>query len=683
MALEPGGEDASGAGDPHLWLEDVQGSAPLAWVKERSAECVAELTADPAFRPLEQRLLAIFDSQERIPLVSKHGPQLYNFWRDAAHERGLWRRTSLAEYRTARPHWDVLLDLDALARDEAESWVWQGAQLLWPDDARALISLSRGGGDAHLVRELDLRTRAFPQDGFALPQAKSQVAWQSRDAIYVGTDFGPGSLTRSGYPRIVKLWKRGTPLAAAQLVYEGEPDDVYVTAGRDFTPGFERNYIYRAPTFFTTELRLQTADGWVRVEKPEDAQPTLHREWLLLRLRSAWTLAGRSYPAGSLLASRLEPWLEGRREIEVLFTPDARRSLQSVSTTRGHLLLTELDQVRSRVAVLSPTAQGWQREPLGALPALTTVSATAADPLRSDEYFLDVTGFLTPSALHLGEVGGGTPEKLRQLPAFFDASGLAVTQHEARSADGTAVPYFQVGPAQPAATGNLPTLLYGYGGFEVSMLPAYSASVGTAWLARGGVYVVANIRGGGEFGPSWHSAARKQHRHRAYEDFAAVAEDLIRRGITRPGRLGAMGGSNGGLLVGNLLTRRPDLVGAIVCQVPLLDMRRYHRLLAGASWMDEYGDPDDPAQWEFIRGFSPYHGVSAKQRYPRVLFVTSTRDDRVHPGHARKMVARMKAQGHDVLYYENTEGGHALAANNAQQAFMSALAFSFLWRQLG
>lgn len=668
--------------DPYLWLEEVEGEAPLAWAVEQSRASAAELEAQPGFRSLEARLLSILDSPARIPAVVKRGPYLYNFWRDAAHPRGLWRRTTLEEYRKAEPSWDVLLDLDALARDEGENWVWGGVDCLWPEHQRCLVSLSRGGGDAHVVRELDLATRAFVKDGFALPEAKHDVGWRSRDQIYVGTDFGSGSLTTSGYPRIVKEWKRGTPLAEAETVYEGQESDVSVSAGRDLTPGFERDFVYRSPTFFTNEVYLRRDGALLPIEKPADATLIAHREWLFLRLRSPWTLAGRTYPAGALLAAPFERWIAGDRDVDVVYEPGERRSLQGFSPTRAHFLLSELDNVRSRVFVLTPGPAGWQREPLARLPELATASAQAADPRDSDEYFLTLTDYLTPTSLSFGRVGS-EPEPLKQLPSLFAAEGLRVTQHQAVSADGTRVPYFEIAPVAPVPEGGRPTLLYGYGGFEVSMLPAYSALVGSAWLERGGAYVVANIRGGGELGPAWHTSAIQENRPRSYEDFIAVGEDLIRRGVTRPSRLGIMGGSNGGLLMGNMLTRRPDLFGAIVCEVPLLDMQRYHKLLAGASWMAEYGDPDDPKQWSFMRGFSPYHNVRAGVRYPRVLFMTSTRDDRVHPGHARKMVARMKAQGHDVLYYENTEGGHGMAANNAQSAHMEALAFAFLWKELG
>ena len=406
------------------------------------------------------------------------------------------------------------------------------------------------------------------------------------------------------------------------------------------------------------------------------------REWLLLQLRSDWTVGGKTYAAGALLAINLERFLNGGRVFDLLFEPAERKSLVGFSPTRHHILLTELDNVRSRIYVWTHGEKGWHRDPLPGVPEFGEVDVNDVDDDESDDYFQNATDFLTPSTLAFGTVGAGPATELKRLPAFFDAGGLAVSQHEAVSKDGTSVPYFEVGRNDMVRDGKNPTLLYGYGGFEIPMLPSYRPAVGAAWLEKGGVYVVANIRGGGEFGPKWHQSALKANRHNAYDDFIAVAEDLIKRQVTSPLHLGIQGGSNGGLLMGNMLVRRPDLFGAIVCQVPLLDMRRYHHLLAGASWMAEYGNPDLPAEWAFIQGFSPYHNVEKSMKYPRTLFTTSTRDDRVHPGHARKMVAKMKQLGHNVIYYENTEGGHAGAADNKQAAFMQALAYTFLWNEL-
>lgn len=668
--------------DPFLWLEDVTAERSLDWARARNAESTGELV-DGEFRALETRLKAILDSDEKIPYVSRIGGLYYNLWQDAKNPRGLWRRTTPDEYAEAEPDWETVLDLDALGRAESVSWVWHGADVLEPDDRLCLLSLSPGGSDADVVREFDLVTKSFVEGGFHVPEAKSNVSWRDRDSLWIGTDFGPGTLTESGYPRQAKLWKRGTPLESAELVYEGVPADVWIAVMHDATPGFERDIALRGITFWTNEMAVLRAGKWLPIAKPDDANASLWREWLFLELRSDWQVGGQSFAAGSLLAAELEDNLAGKATYEVLFAPSERVSLAGHAPTRHHVLLSTLDNIKSRIQVLTPGPSGWTREELPGLPAIGEVGARPIDADESDEYFLTVTGFLTPPSLHAGEIGKSAPRPLKSTPAYFDAANLAVSQHEATSRDGTRIPYFEVRRADRPLDGATPTLLYAYGGFEVSMTPGYSALTGAAWLEQGGTYVLANIRGGGEFGPKWHQAALKEHRTRCYEDLAAVARDLVARKVTSHARLGVMGGSNGGLLVGNMLTLYPELFGAAVCQVPLLDMRRYHELLAGASWMGEYGDPDDPAQWSYIRGFSPYHNVEEGVAYPRTLFMTSTKDDRVHPGHARKMVARMEQQGHDVLYYENIEGGHGGAADNAQRAFMSSLAYRFLWRELG
>ena len=672
----------STAADPNQWLEGVEDAKALDWVKQQNADSVGELTRSGDFKRIQKRTLEILDSEEKIAYVDKQGEYYYNFWRDAEHVRGIWRRTTLAEYRKADPAWETVLDVDALATAESENWVFSGADCLEPENRLCLLSLSRGGADATVVREFDTVAKAFVKGGFELPEAKSGASWIDADTLFVGTDFGTGSLTNSGYPRIAKRWKRGTPLTAAQTVYEGQVEDVWDGAFADTTPGFERQGILRGVTFYSNEMFLLQDGKLVKIDKPDSANANLHREWLLLELRDDYAVAGKTWPAGSLLATRLDDFMAGKREFESLFSPTDRSSLAGYSPTRHHIIVNELDNVKNRVYVWTPGENGWTREALPGLPEFGTVSVNGVDARDSDAYFVTTTDFLTPTSLLYGEVGKGKPELLKSLPAFFDASKLTVSQHEAKSADGTRVPYFQVARKDLVLDGSNPTVLYGYGGFEVSMTPNYSANFGDAWLNKGGVYVLANIRGGGEFGPKWHQAALKANRHKAYEDFAAVAMDLIARKVTSTPHLGTMGGSNGGLLMGNMLTLYPELFGAIVCQVPLLDMQRYHTLLAGASWMGEYGNPDDPQEWKFIQTFSPYHNVKADVKYPRTLFTTSTRDDRVHPGHARKMVAKMKAQGHDVLYYENIEGGHAGSADNAQRAFMTALAWTFFAREL-
>ena len=669
------------APDPYLWLEDVTGARSLAWVREQNALSTKELQASPNFESIRARLLSILDSKERIPYVAKHGAYYYNFWRDDKNPRGLWRRTSLAEFKKPQPAWETVLDLDKLGAAEKENWVWKGYDVLYPTYDRCLVFLSRGGADAIVVREFDLKSKDFVQGGFCLPESKSEVAWRNWDELYIGTDSGPGSMTSSGYPRLVKEWKRGTPLGDAKTVFEGKHEDVSVRAYVAHDHGHTYEFINRGVTFFTSEDYIRRGEQWVHIDKPADATVGSFADQILLRLRSDWSLAGQTYPAGALLAGKLDRYLKGDRKLEMLFTPEERKSLAATGATKHFLILNELDNVRNRLYVLEHRHGHWSRTKLQT-PDFGSVGVEGIDPDELDDYFMTVTDFLTPSSLYYGKVGQTPCEKLKALPAFFNADGLEIGQHEATSKDGTQVPYFQVSRKGTVLNGNNPTLLYGYGGFEISMLPAYSAGVGAAWLERGGIYILANIRGGGEFGPKWHEAARKQNRQRAYDDFIAVAEDLIARKLTSPRHLGIQGGSNGGLLMGVMLTERPDLFRAVVCQVPLLDMRRYNKLLAGASWMDEYGDPDKPEDWAYISKFSPYQNVKPDQKYPRVLFTTSTRDDRVHPGHARKMVARMKEQGHDVLYYENIEGGHGGAANNKETAFMSALAYTFLLNEL-
>ncbi|QES04782.1 S9 family peptidase [Streptomyces venezuelae] len=665
--------------DPYLWLEDISGEAALAWVAERNAETAGAVTADDGFGPLKARLREVLDASDRIPYTVRRGAYLYNFWRDAGHVRGLWRRTTLESYRQDEPDWEVLLDVDALAEAEGEKWVWDGANVRRPDFDRALVRLSRDGGDAVVVREFDLGTREFVADGFRLPEAKTRIGWAGPDTVLVGTDLGPDSLTDSGYPRTVRRWRRGTPVEASELVYEGERADVAAWGYRDSTPGFEREFVGRSPDFFRSETHLLRPDGTrVRIDVPDDADAYVHRQYLIVTLKSPWL----GQPTGSLLAFGFDAFLAGDRTPEVLFTPDARTALAGHTWTRNHLILETMRDVSTRIEVLTPAAEGgWTREPLVGVPELSAVSVVDTDPDESDEYFLDVSGFLQPSTLRLGRIGAGT-EVLKQAPHRFDTTGLTVGQHFATSADGTRVPYFVIGPDRTTTPGPGPALLYGYGGFEVSLTPSYAAVTGRAWLERGGTYVIANIRGGGEYGPDWHQAALGAERPRAFEDFAAVAKDLVARGITTPAMLGAKGGSNGGLLMGAMLTRHPELFGAIVAQVPLLDMTRFHKLLAGASWIAEYGDPDDPADRPHLAAISPYHQLAADRPYPPVLLMTSTRDDRVHPGHARKTAARLRELGHRVLFYENTGGGHAGAGDNEQAAHNSALVHTYLWQQL-
>jgi prolyl oligopeptidase len=676
--------------DPYLWLEEVEGERALAWVRERNAESERLLQAQPGFEELRSSIREVLDSREQIPYVSRRGGWLYNLWRDAANPRGLWRRTTLAEYRKSQPAWETVIDIDALGKAEGENWVWSGASCHGPAYRRCLVSLSRGGADARVVREFDTIDKTFVAGGFTLPEAKSQVDWLDADTVLVGTDFGPGSLTDAGYPRIIKRWKRGQPLAAATTVFEARPGDVMAYASVDDTPGYERVTLGRVVDFYNSKQFLLTGDSVVAVDKPDDAELAFWRERVLIELRSDWRIGERTWPRGSLLVGDALAYLKGGRELQPLFTPTPTRSLSAYATTRDTLLLTVLDQVASRIEEWSWRDGAWQRRDVQA-PHPGTLSVSALhDPLLKDDplaesYLLNAADFLSPDSLQIGRSGSDEREVLKARPSFFDAAGMRVEQRFANSRDGTRVPYFVIWPQGTTADGDNPTLLYGYGGFEVSQVPFYSGAIGRAWTRCGGVFVLANIRGGGEFGPGWHQAAVKAGKQNSYDDFAAVAEDLIRSKVTRAARLGIQGGSNGGLLVAAVMLQRPELFNAVVCQVPLLDMRRYHRLLAGASWMAEYGDPDHADDWAVMARYSPYQNVPVRgtgMRLPRVLFTTSTRDDRVHPGHARKMAARMREQGHDALYWENIEGGHGGAADNAQRAQMMALEYSFLWLQL-
>ncbi len=674
--------------DPYLWLEKVDSARALAWVRERNAATLALLRAEPGYEATRAALLDAYDSRDRIPAITRRGDLVYNFWQDETHKRGLWRRTTLTDYANAEPAWEPVLDLDALGVAERRSWVWAGAQAFGPEYRRCLVSLSDGGADAVVVREFDLLDKRFVDGGFVLPEAKTDVDWCDADTIYVATDFGPGSLTESGYPRVIKRWRRGTPLADAVTVFEGDVDDVSVWVTVDRTPGFERTVFGRSLDFYNDRCFLLQQDGALAaIDKPADAGLSFERDWLLLELRSDWETGGVHYRNGSLLVAPAASYLRGERRLHRLFEPTPTCSLGDLDATRSHLLLTLIDDVASRVEELRWDGAAWQRRavpvpPFGAIEIDSLHDPLIVDDPLGDAYLVDCTDFLTPDALWLARAGADERRLLKQRHGLFDASGMRAEQRFATSADGTRVPYFIVWPRDARADATNPVLLYGYGGFEEALQPWYSAAFGRAWYAQGGVFAVANTRGGGEYGPAWHQAATKAGRQRSFDDFIAVAEDLVRGGVTEPARLGIMGGSNGGLLVAAVALQRPELFGAVVCQVPLLDMRRYHRLLAGASWMAEYGDPDDADDWAAIARWSPYHNLRTDLHYPPMLLTTSTRDDRVHPGHARKMAARMLEQGHDVLYYENIEGGHGGAADHEQRAIVEALEFAFLWRSL-
>ncbi|MFJ6159113.1 prolyl oligopeptidase family protein [Pseudarthrobacter sp. NPDC092184] len=714
--------------DENVWLEEIYGEEQLAWVKEQNSR-TEDLLEDADYASLEGSILEVLDSTDRIAMVGKRGDWYYNFWKDRHNPKGLWRRTTWESYCTDSPEWDVLLDVDELAAAEGQEWVFHGATFLRPGAGEpyrlALLALSPDGGDANRYREFDVESRTFVdpvQGGFDLPTAKGNVSWLDADTLLVASTAEGLPKTASSYARTAVTLKRGARLAGAPLLFEVPEQHMMAVVAHDSTPGYERTFAVDYIDFFNRKNLVLRDGEWVQIDVPTDVNVSAHREWLLFRPQQDWVVDGNTYPAGSLLACGFEDYLAGARGLAVLFTPDARTSLQSWSWTRNFLLLNLLKDVSSEIRVLDPSgpADGpggtWGSTLLDACPPLHDVNAyavddedeSASDGGAGDDFWLVATGFTTPTTLMRGTLERTTDAtsgvvsrhaQVKASPSFFADGDYEVQQHFAVSDDGTRVPYFQVAPRNLPLDGQNPTQLSGYGGFEVSRTPAYSGTVGRAWLerrtsmpagadgdaphSRGGVYVVANIRGGGEYGPAWHRAALQENRHKAYQDFAAVARDLMSRGVTSRERLGCVGGSNGGLLVGNMLTRYPELFGAVSCGVPLLDMRRYTRLSAGHSWIAEYGDPDVPEQWEYIRTFSPYHLLKDGVEYPETFIWTATSDDRVGPVQARKMAARMLAMGiPNVWFHEALEGGHAGASDNRQAAALQARSQHFLWKAL-
>ncbi|HEV2285511.1 MAG TPA: prolyl oligopeptidase family serine peptidase [Steroidobacteraceae bacterium] len=669
------------ADDPYLWLEDVHGAKALEWVKAQNARSTAVLQADPDYRRDYDAILKVLDATDRIPYGELDHQYVFNFWQDAAHPKGIWRRTGITDYANAAPAWELLLDLDKLALDEHENWVWQGADCT-PSLRRCLLTLSRGGGDAAVVREFDPQAKAFVPGGFELAEAKSSITWLDEDTVVFGTDFGAGSMTSSGYPRVVKVWKRGEPMAQARTVYEGETSDVASSGVVFHDPAGTIALVQRAPSFFTSEYYLLGADGTThKLPLPlgADLKGAQGRS-LLFTLRDDWTPPGRAPIAkGSLIAYALPAAGAAEGTVAVLYVPDAHSSIDEVSAGRDAVYVSINHDVTGSIHAFRADGRGGWSETQLELPAAGSTKIVSTNTWGPEAQFR-FESYTTPTTLYAFE-GEGKPVAIKSLPARFDATNLATEQFFATSKDGTRIPYFVT--RSRALTGPAPTVLYGYGGFEISLTPGYSANFGMLWLTRGGVYVVANIRGGGEYGPAWHQAALLQNRQKAYDDFQAVAADLVKRGITTPKQLGIMGGSNGGLLVSANMVERPELFGAVVCQVPLIDMIRYVHIGAGASWEAEYGDPDKPADRAWIMKYSPYQNVRKGKRYPPVFFVTATSDDRVTPVHARKMAARMEEQGHTVLFYENTDGGHAAAADHRQAAEMWALSFVYLKQMLG
>ena len=674
----------------HLWLEEVEGAEALAWVTAQNERTLAELEADPRYAGFEAEALEVLNSSERIPYGSVRDGYVYNFWQDEKNVRGLWRRTPLASYATETPDWETLIDFDKLAADEGANWVYKGANCLRPapgGEWRCMVSLSDGGKDAVINREFNLSTKQFAEGGFVTAEAKQGLAWAGPDTLLIATDWGEGTLTDSGYPSIVKRWQRGTPVEEAVELFRGKETDVGVWP---MTMKLEDGRILQgavqSETFFTQKYFWFPEGETAPVQWPLPLKATpngIYEGQFLFTIEQDWTPEGQdAFKAGDLLAFELDAFLNSRTlpPVTLAFRPSETQAVNGVAIAKGAALLSISDNVVGKVLRIEPSAGGWTTTPVE-LPGTGEVGIAFAD---EDEtaVFLNYEDFLTPSSLLNYDVASGAVTPLKSLPAKFDATGLKVEQFFATSKVGTRVPHFIIHREDMPLDGTTPTLLYGYGGFQVSMTPGYSPVSGRLWLEEGGAYVLANIRGGGEFGPNWHQAGLKQNRQRIYDDFIAVGEDLIERKITSPEHLGIMGGSNGGLLMGVMLNQRPDLWNAVVVQVPLLDMMRYHLLLAGASWVDEYGSPDVPEERAFLETISPYQNFDASKPYPVPFFVTSTKDDRVHPGHARKMAKRFEEAGLPFLYFENMDGGHAAAADQTARAKRSALEYTYLSRQL-
>jgi prolyl oligopeptidase len=670
--------------DEYLWLEDIQGEKALAWVKERNAETFKAIASKPLYKKNEAELKKILLAKDRIPAVSQRGKYFYNFWQDDHHVRGLWRRTPIEEYKKKSPRWEIVLDIDQLAKKEKENWVFKGSICLPPEFKHCMITLSRGGKDNSVAREFNTEKKAFVKNGFITPEARNTFGWLDDNTLVLGTNYGPDTLSKSGYPLMLKIWKRGRPLSEATLIYQAPASSMATQVYTWNTPAGNKTVIGNSLNFYEEEDYELTPEYTLKkIEKPLDASLSA---WLagrfILTLKSDWDVRGQTYKAGSLVSL---PLFENGQP-KLIFAPNEKQSIVSVEQTKDALLISYLDTVQGKIARANLQGDEWKFEPLP-FPDKGDLSLNSVDGF-GDLIVVGFESFLTPSSLLAAHVGlDKKPEEvkleiLKQLPARFDASNLTVDQNWAISRDGTQVPYFIIHKKDMKLDGKNPTLIYGYGGFEISQNPFYPTVSGKAWMEKGGVYVVANIRGGGEFGPNWHKAALKENRQKAFDDFISVAEDVVKRKISNPNKMAISGGSNGGLLVGAVYVERPDLFRAVICKVPLLDMVRYNKLLAGSSWEAEYGRPEDPQILNAILKYSPYQNLKAEVSYPEVFFMTSTLDDRVHPGHARKMVAKMRAQHHPYLYFENTEGGHSAAANVQQRVRSYALEYTFLQDRL-
>lgn len=666
--------------DPYIWLEEVDGKKALDFVEKQNKSSVDILMQQKEYQDTYAKSLAMLNDTDKIAYPEIYGDLIYNFWTDKEHVRGIWRRTTKASYSSKNPVWETLLDIDEMSKVENVKWVFKGAQGLYPKFDKFLVSLSNGGGDAVLVKEFDAASKKFIPNGFSLPDSKSNVSYMDANTLIVGTDFGKESMTTSGYPRVVKLWKRGTKLSEAKTIYEGDATDVS-DSGYLLRDGDKSYLIVRkGETFYSSKTFVMVNNKLVKLDIPDDADMgAILNNQLIINLKSDWTVKGKTYKQGSAISANFASLCKGEKDLQLVYEPDTFSSISGISNTKNLLLLNILNNVKSELYSYSFDNSKWTRIKIDA-PEFGTIGISATDDF-SDDYYFNYQNFLTPTSLFIANAKNNTVQKVKSLSNYFDGNRYKVEQFKVRSDDSEMIPYFVVSSKNTKYDGNNPTLLTAYGGFEVSRLPSYSGITGQAWLDKGGVFVLANIRGGGEFGPKWHQAGLKEKRQNIYNDFHRVAEDLIAKKITSSNHLGIMGGSNGGLLMGVAFTQRPDLYNAVVCQVPLLDMQRYNKLLAGASWMGEYGNPDT-SDWSFMKKYSPYQNLKREAKYPEVFFMTSTRDDRVHPGHARKMAAKMIDMGHKIYYYENTEGGHGGASTNEQRAKFFALYYSYLWMKL-
>jgi len=673
--------------DPRVWLEEVEGEEAMAWVEGQNERTYERLQGDALYETLFNEALSIYESTDRIPYGSFYAGYVWNFWQDSENTHGLWRRTSLESYLSDDPDWDVILDLDALSEAEGRNWVWRGSNCLTPDYDRCILTLSDGGSDAAVRREFLISERAFVEDGFITPESKGGIDWIDENTVMIGLAIGEEDSTDSGYASVAYRWERGTPYESATEIIRGDRTDVAMWGFRmEDSDGTAYMMMSQAVTFYDT-VYWHLPDGGEPMQMPLPAKSSLralYQDQLVFTVEEDWTPVegGTTYAQGSVLSFSMSEFAANGElpQVFTVYRPRERQSVGSIQSTRSALLMAIDENVVGGIEAFSFDGSEWTSESVP-VPENLTLSISSADS-GEDIFFFNAEGFLTPDTLYMGNVADMTVNPIKSIPERFNAEGLIVEQLESTSADGTRIPYFVVRHEDTVMDGSTPTLLYAYGGFEVSIRPSYSGSRGRLWLERGGAYVVANIRGGGEFGPSWHQAGLKMDRQRIYDDLISVAEDMHTRGLTSPRRTAVYGGSNGGLLTGVMYTQRPDLWNAVVSAVPLLDMLRFHTLLAGASWMGEYGNPEDPDEGGFLRSISPYHNVDANGDYPEIYIYTSTKDDRVHPGHARKMAHLLEELGHEYLYYENTEGGHAAAADLSEYARRDAMLYTFLMQNL-